>query len=253
MRSALDIANYELNSFGAPTLEGFDTGNVQDGQRLRGSQRQHVHFYKKKIMVMTTTEAKTDPKSGTVIPLKAEPKEVEKEFVRIITPGDKNTFDDWAEDYHRREFWPQYKAFRDGKTAPLGTDIEGCSFINAEVATELKYRGCYTVEQLSDASDELCNTIPNGYAVREFARAQVKVIYDNDNSGAISLLKSELQAERDMRRELEERMKALEARSVGIVNPEPHRIIEPTKPKRTRRSRKEIDALIKGENKDETN
>lgn len=163
-----------IPSWDAKTLQGFDTSHVQDGQRIKGDDRQFVRFYKKVVPVIYSTRVKINEKTGATQILEQKVKEVEREFVQIKTPGDTNEVDDFAEDFHRREHWRHYKAFRDGRTAPIGTPIDEATFISSHVATELRYMGVHVVEQLADASDHLCQTIPNGFELREFAKTTVK-------------------------------------------------------------------------------
>lgn len=199
-----------IPSFGSPTLEGFDTSNIQDGQRLGGSpNRQAVRFYKKKIVELRADKVRINPKTGNTEILSTKPVEVEKEFVSIVTPGDKNSVDDFAQDYHKREYFRQYAAFRAGKTAPIGLDIEECSFISAPVATELRYRGILVVEQLAEASDEICNILPDGYNLREFARAMVKATIENKSLGHVNVLKIELENTKKQMQEMQAQMTAL--------------------------------------------
>lgn len=195
-----------IPSFGSPTLEGFDLNNLRDGQRVRGLSRQMVRFYRKKIVVAQATEVKVDPKTGATKPIKTEPREVEKEFVHIVTPGDKNEYDDVAQDFHRREFWAQYNAFRSGKAAPFGTPIEECSFIPSNLVTELKYLNVHTAEQLADCSDLLCNQIANGWEMREFAKAIVKASTDNKSLGQVSVLRGELEKSQELIKNMQMQM-----------------------------------------------
>lgn len=113
-------------------------------------------------------------------------------MVHIVTPGDTNEFNDRAEDYHRREYWPQYKAFREGRTAPIGIDIDSVEWISPNIATELRYFGVHTVEQLADASDLLCGKVPNGWELREFARSVCKANLENKSLNQVTALKDQL-------------------------------------------------------------
>lgn len=204
LNQAVEQLSKAIPNWGADTLQGFDVSNVADGQRIRGSNRQLVRFYTSKEMKIVATEVSTNPKTGEVRVLKTAAVPVEREKVLIITPGDKNTFDDYAEDYHRREYWHQYKAFRDGRTTPLGTPLDECTFLNSGQVTELAYLGCHTLEQLADASDLLCDRIPGGWEAREFARTAVKVQLENKSSGKINLLSNELNTAKDTIRRQEE-------------------------------------------------
>lgn len=181
-----------VNPWGAPTLDGFDTSSVGQGQRIGGSNRQYVRFYKKNVPETYATKVRTDPKTGTNKVLATDVRNVEVEYVHIVTPGDKNEIDQPAQLFHKKEHFIAYTAFRDGKTAPIGIDVEETSFIAPSVALELKYRGCHTVEQLADGSDLLCEMIPNGFELREFARGYCKQnITDKSNAESV-LLRSEL-------------------------------------------------------------
>jgi hypothetical protein len=184
-----------IETWGSPTLEGLDTSNMKVGVPLNGVPgRQFVQFYKKKTSEIRATKVKLNEKTGDVRVLETAPFDVEREYVKIVTPGDKNIIDTKAEDYHKREHFRHYASFRDGKMAPVGQSIDDCSFVSASVATELRYRGCHTVEQLADASDVLCSMTPSGYELREFARAHVKANAPDKVSSEVKLLREELAA-----------------------------------------------------------
>lgn len=179
----------QFSEFGADTLKGFDLSNAQVGERIGGIPgRQMVQFYKQKRLVPVTIEAVKNPATGMSIPKKQKFEEVEYEMVRIVTPGDKNIFDDRVEEYHKRDFYQHYAAYKSGNAAPLGTDVENVDWIHSSVALELKYRGCHTVEQLADAGDMLLNTLPDGYGLRDLARIYCKTQQDNAQSGRIQAL-----------------------------------------------------------------
>jgi hypothetical protein len=175
-------------------------------------------------------EVRINEKTGATQVLKTAVREVEREMVHIVTPGDKNEVDDFAQDYHRREYWHHYKAFRDGKGIPLGTPVEECQYIAPTIATELKYLGVHTEEQLADAADLLVERLPDGYSLREFARTNCKVKADNKNAGSINLLKSEMLK---LQETIQAQAAQLEAMK-GIVTPDG----EPVQPRRGGRPRK---------------
>lgn len=161
-----------IENWGAATLQDFDPASVAPGERVSGNKkRQYVRFYHKKIVEMVSKFEK-NPETGETIK-RFKPVEKEVEMVEIITPGDKNTVDDRVQDYHRREYWQQYTAFRNGKSAPVGKSIDQCDFISPSIATELHYLGVHVVEQMAEASDALCGQVANGYDLREMARAWV--------------------------------------------------------------------------------
>lgn len=206
-----------INPWGAPALDGYDTDGAQPGMRLKGANRQYVRFYTKRLMEVQADKIKENPRTGEIKVLSYKSVEVDREFVHIITPGDTNSVEDFAQDFHKREHWPQYKAFRDGRTAPIGTSIEDCAFISSHIATELRYFGVQTLEQFADSSDDLCNRIANGWELREFARTKVKAELANVNGGQVILLQTELEKSQQVIAELQEQMKMVLADRTGKV------------------------------------
>lgn len=208
-----------IPSWDAPTLQGFDP-NIVPGERSRGASRQYVRFYKKTFIEVYAKKVKINEKTGTTQVLQTGSRPVEKEMVHIVTPGDKNEIDDVATTFHKRNFWQQYKAFRDGRTAPIGLNLDECNFISPGVVTELKYLGCHTAEQLADSSDDLCNQVPDGWMLREFAKQYCKTQTDNKQSEQVNLLRVELEKSREvitqMRQEMNE-MKGLVLDSKGQI------------------------------------
>lgn len=197
-----------IPSFDSPTLaDGFDNVVAHEGQVVRGSGRQYVRFYEKTFKEVRTKEAEVNPKTGAVKVLKQEVVPVTKLMVQIETPGDKNKVDDVATEWHKREFGKQYLAFRKGATIPLGKDLDECDYVSSSIALELKYQNCHTEEQLADASDDLVNLIPDGWQLREFARAMCEDSLRN-GAGRIKQLESELSksslAMVEMQQQLEE-------------------------------------------------
>jgi hypothetical protein len=233
----MDIPNINsaIPTFGSPTLEGLEVGpNVSDGQRIGGSsKRQFVHFYKKKIAEPYAVEVKVNERTGNVQVVKTDVRTVEKEFVRVVTPGDKNDVDDFAQDYHRREYWNHYRNFRDGKGIPLGTPIEDCHYVAPSIQTELKYLGVHTEEQLADAADILVERLPDGHSLRVFARTNCQARLDNAGSGQIALLQKQLA---DMAQKVEE-LSAVQQPS--IITPQDGLTFE--KKTRAPRANKKID------------
>ena len=114
-----------IENFGAPTLMGIDLNGAVPGQRLQTSSRQYVRFYNKTTSELKAIKVnvKQNSNTGTVVetPAAFEPVPVTREWVHIVTPGDKNEIDTIAENDHKREHWREYQAFREGRTAPLGT------------------------------------------------------------------------------------------------------------------------------------
>jgi hypothetical protein len=204
------IALSAIEDFGAATLQDFDPASVVPGQRVSGNKkRQFVRFYNKKIVDMVSRIVGKNPTTNEVI-RKFEPVEKQVEMVEIITPGDKNSVDDRVQDYHKREYWEQYTAFRKGKSAPIGKNIDQCEFISATIATELHYLGVHVVEQLASASDDLCAQVANGFDLREIARAFVSAEETIINP-KIGAMKSQIEQSNATIEELQKQLAAMQA------------------------------------------
>jgi hypothetical protein len=199
-----------LPNFGAKTLQDIDASSIQDGRRLGGSARQFVRFFNKTCTEIFAKKVKINEKTGATTVLETGSRPVTREFVEIITPGDKNVIETHAEDFHKRENFRQYQAFREGRVAPLGKSIDDCTYISAPVATELRILGVHTEEQLADASEVVLGRLPDGFALREFARESVKVNQLNSNNPAVAMLQSELSKAMEMIRELQANKNAVE-------------------------------------------
>ena len=101
-----------IETWDAPTLQDIDTSHAVPGERMKGSNRQYVRFYHKKFLVPKATKVKVIERTNEIKVLESVASEIEYEMVHIITPGDKNEINTRAEDYHKREHWQAYNAFR---------------------------------------------------------------------------------------------------------------------------------------------
>lgn len=177
-------SNIGIESFGSEVLTGFDLSKIENGKILPGdSARLYVKFYPYEEII---TRAILDDK-GKIKEHKAE--QVTRLKVHIINPGDKTEVDDYAQDYHKTMFYRQYKRYLDGNNAPEGTALSQCAFVPPGVVLELRTKGVHTLEQLADASESLCGLVPNGWALREHARAQRKANIENQRGAEVQTLK----------------------------------------------------------------
>lgn len=185
-----------INPFNAPTLEGsYNTAAPIPGQAIRasGGNRQFVRFYSKTETEVYTVRAQINEKTGASVPMETGVRPIKREFVEIVTPGDTNKYDNVATSWHKRTFWRQYQAFREGRTAPLGMPIEQAQFVSNHLSIELRILGVHTVEQLADASEDLCNQVPDGFQLREFARAYCKAQIANKDSPKVIAMGNEIE------------------------------------------------------------
>ncbi len=163
-----------IPDFGAPSLQNleFESAPGQPGVlQVKQNGRQYVRFYNKDVYnALETQRRRAANPHETVLPV------YEKRLmVQIDTPGDTNRFDDVAHDYHKRNYFSQYGQYKDGKTGPTGTPLKDADFLVGVEIEDLIYARIFTIEQLGDASDTMCENLPRGYEIREHARAWCKV------------------------------------------------------------------------------
>lgn len=96
------------------------------------------------------------------------------EYVSIITPGDtRSEVIRAATPQHKREYAPQYAAFKEGITlAPEGSPLEHWPPLTPAQIANFKAVGIHTVEQLAEVSDgNLANLGRGARTIRERAKA----------------------------------------------------------------------------------
>jgi hypothetical protein len=80
-------------------------------------------------------------------------------FVRIFAPGDRNNIVDRpirdTDQFRFPAQWARFKAGEDQRAS--GTPLEIWPVVTKGMAEELKFFGFHTVEQLANASDEVCS------------------------------------------------------------------------------------------------
>jgi hypothetical protein len=97
----------------------------------------------------------------------------DKEMVRIVTPGDKNSVvEERVKDHHRREYARQYEAFKSGETLTVeGMPLKEWPPLSPAMVANLRAINIVTVEQLSQVDDgRLDNLGMGGRTLREKAR-----------------------------------------------------------------------------------
>jgi len=97
----------------------------------------------------------------------------EKEFVRIIIPGDKNSvLDTQVTAEYRHRFAEKYDNFKKGLVmAVSGTPLEIWPQMTVGMVAELKAAGVTTVEQLAEMSDSNAQKFMGSHAMRQKAQA----------------------------------------------------------------------------------
>lgn len=97
------------------------------------------------------------------------------EFVRIITPGDRNNvIDRPASDQDKRRFAKQYEQFKAGARDDeqlVGTRLKDWPAISRAQVLEYEYLGVKTVEQLGELRDDVVSRLPGSRDLKEIAKA----------------------------------------------------------------------------------
>ena len=190
-----------VESFGSPLLQ--DVAFNDDGT-LKQSGKQNIKFYNKKRLSFRARKDESgalimDPKTG--LPAK-EAYEETVEMVRVETKGDTNIIDDIADELRKRQFYRQYKFFREGKI-PDGNPIEDYDFLQGATITELHMLGIHVIQQVAEMSDMDCERLKDqsGYEIRDIAAQWVRINSPQGQNAKMGRLEQEVAK---LRREVED-------------------------------------------------
>lgn len=146
----------------------------------------------------------------------------EKEFVRIVVPGDRNSIVfQPATDEHRRRFPRAYEAFKNRtQIANDGTPLEHWPPLNRGLCMTLKAAHIHTVEALAQVSDANLQSLGMGMReLRDQARAYIQSAKD---VAAIHKLAAENQRLREQMAEQQRQIAEL-SRRLSAPPPAPER------------------------------
>jgi hypothetical protein len=134
------------------------------------------------------------------------------EFVKIVTPGDKNAvYLQPASDKHRQRFPKAYSAFKSGQVVAVdGTPLEHWPIVTRSQALNFRAYGVHTVEALATLHDgNLENFGREARELREKARGYLKQAED---TAAVQKLAAEKQDIADQLAAVQAQMAAMQAR-----------------------------------------
>jgi hypothetical protein len=97
----------------------------------------------------------------------------EREFIRVIVPGDsRSVFEDLVTDEHRTRFADRYARFKRGVAqASTGTPLEVWPQMTVGLVAEMKAMNITTVEELAGLSDGNAQKIMGNFDLRRRAQA----------------------------------------------------------------------------------
>lgn len=122
----------------------------------------------------------------------------EREWIRILTPGNTlNVIDTLAEDHYKVRFSKEYQNFLDASVdheVINGTPLASWSAITREVAEKLRYKKFYTIEQVAGASDAQLMSIGMdvGMQPHDFKRLASAYLESSAKTGDIMRREAEL-------------------------------------------------------------
>lgn len=163
----------------------------------------------------------------------------DREFIRIVVPGDRNSivFQPATED-HRRRFPRAYEAFKSrSQVAQEGTPLQHWPMINRAMCMTLKAAHIATVEALAQVSDANLQQLGMGMReLRDQARAYVSQAKD---SATLHKLAAENQQLREQLAEQQRQITAMAQQLRELTTPDDAQPPPPAplpKPTRARRS-----------------
>ena len=143
---------------GLPTYD--DTANLANQERFAMDSKLYVQFYIRPVMNnFRSSEA-------------GRPIYEEKEYIRIIVPGDsKTTVDCPVDAIFRQRFEKQYEKFKKGQEQAVdGTPLEMWPQMTVGLCAELKSMNVSTVEQLAALDDGKAQRLMGSYDLRRKAQ-----------------------------------------------------------------------------------
>lgn len=130
----------------------------------------------------------------------------EEDYIKIFTPGDKNTvIDRPVSEIDKKRFADRYAKYNSGNQDQYGTGtpLKVWPRITVAQVAEMGALNIYTVEQLAEVPDTLAQRIMGSHELRRQAKSFL------DSNSAESKLVSENEANKKRIAELEESVKAL--------------------------------------------
>lgn len=139
------------------------------------------------------------------------------DMVKIIHPGERDIHHVEVRDYHRFEFPRQWAAYQAGMTAEAqaGTPIETIYPDEPELVRQFKHLHIYTAEQMAGLTEQGISRLGMGGRAH-VERAQKFLEHASKMAGA-SKLQAELDAERERRQALEERLELMERQMAALA------------------------------------
>ncbi len=179
-------------------------GNVYDGAVYdEGDQAAAYAEDKRLVVIFYMRPVKNNIKSTE----QGRPIFDEIEYLKILTPGSKDTFETMVEDHYRERFADQYKKFKaNQEQVGSGTPIDQVPWLTVGQVAEFRAVNVHTVEQLVGMSDALSQKFMGHHQIK--ARAQAYLAHAAGEAPALKL-QAELEARDEQIRQLNETVQNL--------------------------------------------
>ena len=167
----------------------FDVTSFEDAKQNEADKKLVAIFYK--------TAIKNEAKSAEA----GRPIFDERDMIRILTPGSKDTFEGDATEEYRARFpqqWARYKANQDQMNLG-GTPINSLPWLSIGQIAELKALNVHTVEQLAGMSDSMSQKFMGHHQMKQRAQAFLDAAAD---SAPLMKMEAELNKRDDVIAEL---------------------------------------------------
>lgn len=142
----------------------------------------------------------------------------DKEFIRIITPGDKHSVvEERVKPQHKEMYKREYEAFQANEVlSPVGTPLKEWAPMTPAMVANLRVLNILTVEQLAEVGDGFLDNIGMGArSLREKARIWLK---QADDGAEVSRL---MQENRTMKEQMEVMQKTIADMSAAVARLKP--------------------------------
>jgi hypothetical protein len=142
-------------------LPSYESGVMGGQERFAADNRLYVEFYRKAVNNPFKSQEQGRPVYD------------EKDFIKIMIPGDKySSVDTAVTEEHRRRFPTQWAQYQAGQTqAVSGTPLEVWPQATVGLVATLKAMNITTVEQLAELSDANAMNIMGNHDLRRRAKA----------------------------------------------------------------------------------
>jgi hypothetical protein len=160
--------------------------NFEQDQQAEADKRLLVVFYRKPVQLYNRSE------------IEGRPIFEDRDFIKILSPGSRDTFEHPATPYYQARFPRQWDAYKRNISQDVeGTLLSQVNWLAPSQVAELNALNLRTVEQLAAMPDAVAHRLMNAHALRQQASAYLSKSSAAEKQQQIDTLTSELQTLRE--------------------------------------------------------